>query len=92
MAYFNAVSRYEEFMEDSEIIYAILELVPNSTKYYFLRTVYKLEQEKKLLFRNEDKKQWTKGYIYYNPEYNQIVIEYDNSQQKTIPIPDIWEL
>lgn len=90
--YFSVIERYKEFMEDSDIIFAVLELVPYSTRYLFLRTVYKLETEKKLLFRDDNKKQWTSGYIYYDAEDNQIVIEYGDSEQEVIRIPEDWEL
>jgi len=90
--YFNAITRYSEFMEDSEIIYAVLELAPDTTKYNFLRIVYELEQHGKLIFMDEDQNQWSSGYIYYSPERNAIIIEYGESGRKMIEIPEGWEL
>ena len=90
--YFNAIDRYKEFMEDSDIIYAVLELVPDNIKYEFLRVSYELEQSGKLIFMDEDQNQWSSGYIYYNPECNAIIIEYEESGQKIIKIPEGWEL
>lgn len=76
----DAITRYESYMIDFDIIIAVLDLAPYSTQYSFIKTIYSIECTDNINF------------IEYKPLENSIIINYsDNFNQKIINIPNEWE-